>query len=78
MGIMMSEPIKVIVDGDEVIERPFTKDEFSQYEIDQANAEIFLAEIQEKEAAFAAQRKATLAKLAALGLELEDLTALGL
>ena len=36
------------------------------------------AEQKEKEAAFAAQRKATLAKLAALGLELEDLTALGL
>lgn len=60
---MMSDPIKVIVNGDEVTERPLTKEELAQYKKDQANAQIFLAEIQEKEAAQKAKRQVLLDKL---------------
>ena len=58
----------------EVIERDLTADELAQQEIDEANV---LAEKAEAEAK-AETKAAAQAKLAALGLTVEDLTALGL
>ena len=62
----------------EVIERDFNDEELAQQEIDQAAGEageaIRLAETEAKAAAKAAAQ----AKLAALGLTVEDLQALGL
>jgi len=62
----------------EVIKREFTDEELAQQEIDraasQAGEAIRLAEAQARQAAKAAAE----AKLAALGLTVEDLQALGL
>lgn len=62
------------IQTNEIIEREMNDQEFAQYKIDQANELARLAEIEAKaEARIAAQ-----AKLSALGLTVEDLTALGL
>lgn len=62
----------------EVIERPFNADELSQQEIDQASYEA-AEEIRLAKAKARLQAKAAAeAKLAALGLTVEDLQALGL
>ena len=72
----MSKPTIRIhnAETDEVIDREMTTAEFKQYEASQA---IFLAEKTELEAK-AVAKEAAQAKLAALGLTVEDLTALGL
>jgi hypothetical protein len=72
----MSNPIIRIhnVETDEVIDREMTDAEFAQYEADQAEAEAKAAEAEAKAEAKAAAQ----AKLAALGLTVEDLQALGL
>jgi hypothetical protein len=72
----MSKPIIRIhnVETDEVIDREMTDAEFAQYEADQAEAEAKAAEAEAKAEAKAAAQ----AKLAALGLTVEDLQALGL
>lgn len=59
---------------DEIIDREMTDAEFAQYQIDQAQAEALKAEFEAKAAAKAAAQT----KLAALGLTVEDLQALGL
>ena len=59
---------------DEVIDREMNDAEFAQHKIDQAN---YLAKEAELEARVEAKATA-LAKLEALGLTVEDLTALGL
>lgn len=62
----------------EVIERELTSDELAQQEIDEANTLAEKAK-QETEAVTKAEAKAAAqAKLAALGLTVEDLQALGL
>ena len=58
----------------EVIDREMNAAEFAQYKIDQAQFEAKEAEAEAKATAKAAAQ----AKLAALGLTVEDLTALGL
>jgi len=71
----MSRPIHKIYQGDGTfIERPFTDEEMIVWEKDQAD------EVARKEAILQAQvKKATAeAKLAALGLDADDLKALGL
>jgi hypothetical protein len=72
----MARPMVRIHDTatDEVIDREMNDDEFAQYEIDQAN---YLAKETEAQAK-ADAKEAALAKLEALGLTLEDLSALGL
>ena len=62
------------VETGEVIERELTAEELAQKAIDDAQAAARLAEIEAKEQAKAAAQ----AKLEALGLTVEDLTALGL
>jgi hypothetical protein len=74
----MTNPKKVIVDGDEVIERPFNTDELEQLEKDRAEAEADYALIAPALEAAKAKRQLALDKLAALGLEEDDLKALGL
>ena len=72
----MSNPMIRIhnTETDEIIDREMTDTEFAQYQIDQAQAETLKAEFEAK-----LQTKATAqAKLEALGLTVEDLTALGL
>ena len=59
---------------DEVIDREMTDAEFAQYEADQAKYELEKAATQAKADAKAAAQ----AKLAVLGLTVEDLQALGL
>jgi hypothetical protein len=59
---------------DEIIDREMTNAEFAQYKADQIEAKAKLAEAEAKVAA----KTAAQAKLAALGLTVEDLTALGL
>ena len=58
----------------EVIEREMNDDEFAQLEIDIANEQTRQAEAEAK----ATTKAAAQAKLAALGLTVEDLQALGL
>ena len=58
----------------EVIDREMTDAEFAQYNQDKANREAREAEAEAK----AETKAAAQAKLAALGLTVEDLTALGL
>jgi hypothetical protein len=58
----------------EIVEREMNDDEFAQLQIDIANEETKLAEAEAKATAKAAAQ----AKLAALGLTVEDLQALGL
>jgi hypothetical protein len=72
----MSKPMVRIhnAETNEVIDREMTDAEFAQYQAEQAKAEAKATEAEAKaEAKVAAQ-----AKLAALGLTVEDLTALGL
>ena len=59
---------------DEVIDREMTDDEFAEYQANQAEAEAKAAEVEAKEQAKASAQS----KLAALGLTVEDLQALGL
>jgi hypothetical protein len=59
----MNNAKKVIVDGDEVIERPFNADELEQLEKDRAEAEAAYAEIAPALEAAKAQRQAILDKL---------------
>jgi len=71
----MTKPIHKIYQGDGTfIERPFTDEEMVVWEKDQAD------EIARKQAIVEAQtkRSTALAKLATLGLEEDDLKALGL
>lgn len=72
----MTKPLTVIhnVTTGEIIEREMTADEIAQAQVDK---EQFQARKQE-EAEIEAKRAATLAKLAALGLDEDDLKALGL
>ena len=71
----MSKPMIRIVELDgTVIDREMTGAEFAEYEISQAEVEARKAEGEAKAKAKAAAQ----AKLAALGLTVEDLQALGL
>ena len=72
----MSNPLIRIhnAETDEVIDREMTDAEFEQFEADKEAGEQRLAEI----AAKASAKAAAQAKLAELGLTVEDLTALGL
>lgn len=70
---MMSDLIEIFPDGTQ-IERPFTDEEIKQRSIDaedELKKEQIKSEIQ-------AKRENALAKLEALGLEIEDLKVLGL
>ncbi len=58
----------------EVIERDMTADELAQWEADKAEAQ----EIQDAKAQALNKKAAAEAKLAALGLDVDDLKALGL
>ena len=62
------------IETNEVIDREMNAAEFAQYQIDQKIEKQRQAEAEAKEEAKAAAQ----AKLAALGLTVEDLTALGL
>ena len=72
----MSKPTIRIhnVETDEIIDREMTNAEFVKYEAEQEAETIKAAETEAQEEAKAAAQ----AKLAALGLTVEDLTALGL
>ena len=75
-SIKMSKPTIRIhnVETDEIIDREMTDAEFAKYEVEQEAETIKAAETEAQEEAKAAAQ----AKLAALGLTVEDLTALGL
>ena len=60
--------------NNEVIDREMNDEEFAQYKIDVANAEARTAAIEQAQAA----KAASLAKLEALGLTVDDLKAIGL
>jgi NADPH-dependent glutamate synthase beta subunit-like oxidoreductase len=72
----MSKPIIKIYDCEtnETIAREMNDDEFAQWEADKAQAKVVKAEAEAKAEAKAAAQ----AKLAALGLTVSDLEALGL
>lgn len=72
----MTKPMVRIYDvsNDEIIDREMTDEEFAQHQIDLAEAEAK----NEAENAKAIAKANAQAKLAALGLDLEDLQALGL
>ena len=72
----MTRPIVKIhnTQTDEVIEREMDDAEFAQYNKDKANAQLKATEAEAKAEAKAAAQS----KLAALGLTVEDLQALGL
>lgn len=67
---------KYKLDGD--VHRELTSEEYAQAEIDEANYLQRLAEKAQAEAEATAKREAALAKLQALGLDEDDLKALGL
>ena len=69
----MADVIETLADGT-VIERDFTKAELDQIKADKAAYAERVAKIEE----LAAAKAAAQAKLAALGLTVEDLQALGL
>ena len=71
---MKKPTIRVYKTVDEFIDREMTSDEYAQYEIDKAAAQADLAKTEAKADAKAAAQ----IKLAALGLTVEDLQALGL
>ena len=76
----MSNPIIKIhnAETDEIIEREMTDSEFEQYKKDEAR---YLKEIRDEKTALEnkeKQREALFAKLASLGLDEDDLKALGL
>lgn len=70
----MADVIEFDAATGEVTERDFTSQELAQREADAAAAEQAAAEQAEREA----KREAALAKLEALGLNVDDLAALGL
>jgi hypothetical protein len=72
----MAKPIIRIhnAETNEIIDREMDNAEFAKYQSDQAEAEAKEAEAEAK----AQAKTAAQAKLAALGLTVEDLTALGL
>jgi len=72
----MTKPIIRIhnAETDEVIDREMTNAEFAKYKADQVEAETKAAEVEARAIAKAAAQ----AELSALGLTVEDLTALGL
>ena len=72
----MSKPMITLhnTQTDEVIHREMNDVEFAEYKADQAKIAIQQTEAEAK----ASAKTAALAKLAALGLTVEDLTALGL
>jgi hypothetical protein len=72
----MTKPLVRIhnTETDEVVDREMTAAEYTQYQKDQKDWEKLLTEAETKAEAKAAAQ----AKLAALGLTVEDLTALGL
>lgn len=72
----MTKPMVRIYDvaNNEIIDREMTDEEFAQHQIDLAEAEAK----NEAENAKAIAKANAQAKLAALGLDLEDLQALGL
>ena len=74
----MSEPMLVIVKDGEVTTRPFNDAELKQLKKDKEKEEAFKAEMLPKEQAIADKKAAAETKLAALGLTLDDLKALGL
>lgn len=75
---MMSDLTVVIVDGSDVIERPMTDAEIEQFKKDKKQADDLFKELSAKEAEAQLKRDAAKAKLAVLGLTIEDLKALGL
>ena len=75
----MNKPMVRIVELDgTVIDREMTDAEFAQYELDIANAEAAKVAREQAEAEAQAKRLAAIAKLEALGLDEDDLKALGL
>lgn len=62
----------------ESVEREFTEDELAQRELDWQNYQSALRTKAEAEEQAQAKRSAALAKLAAIGLDEDDLKALGL
>ena len=71
----MTKPtIRIYTSVDEYIDREMNATEFAQYKKDLVEAEAKTAEVEARATAKAAAQ----AKLAALGLTVEDLTALGL
>jgi hypothetical protein len=62
----------------EVIDREMNNDEFAQYEANQAAEAARIANLQAEAEARAEAKAAAEAKLVALGLDLDDLRALGL
>jgi hypothetical protein len=72
----MSKPIIRIHDlaTDEIVDREMTDDEYTKWQLEQANE----AEYEAAKAAAEAAKAAAEAKLEALGLTKEDLQALGL
>ena len=62
------------VETNEIVTRIMNDDEFAQYQIDKAEAQARTAAAETQ----AAAKEAAQAKLAALGLTVEDLQALGL
>jgi len=72
----MTKPLIKIhnVETDKIIEREMNDEEFAQYEIDLAQAQVE----EQAKAEAEAQKAAAEAKLAALGLTTDDLKALGL
>lgn len=69
----MTKPMIRINDGIEIIDREMTDDEFKQWQEVQSANEARIEAIVAAEAA----KDAAIAKLAALGLNLDDLKALG-
>lgn len=69
----MADVVEIFADGTK-IERDFTEQELAQIAIDKENAEKLEQEIIAKEEA----RENALQKLQALGLDIDDLKALGL
>ena len=71
----MTKPmVRIYTSVDEFIDREMNAAEFSQYQKDKAESDVRQIEAETK----AAAKEAAQAKLAALGLTVEDLTALGL
>lgn len=72
----MTRPIKVIHNAEtgEITERQYNDEEMAQWEADKAASEAKTQELAQAEA----KKAAALAKLKALGLDEDDLKALGL
>lgn len=66
--------VRIYTGNGEFIDREMNDDEFAQWQKDKAESDAKKAEAAEAEA----KKEAALAKLAALGLEQDDLKALGL